>query len=69
MPRGIPKPRKGKGKWAWRSRQKRGAIMKPSTFEHIKRSAARRKGTRSAKAEAGKAYQVALNKKYRERNK
>jgi len=36
MARGIPKARRGKSMLAWRSRQKRGAIMRPSTFRKIK---------------------------------
>ena len=40
MPRGKPNPRQGKGLNAWRSRQERGAIMKPSTFQAIERKAA-----------------------------
>lgn len=65
MPRGKPKPRKGKGFLAWRSRQKPGAIMKPSTFERIKRSA-RARGADDPEAVAGKAYWMAARAKYRE---
>ena len=54
MARGKPKPRKGKGLLAWRSRQKPGAIMKPSTFEKIKRKA--RGAYKSPEAVAGATY-------------
>jgi hypothetical protein len=36
--RGKPKARKGQDLLSWRSRQKTGAIMQPSTFEGIKKS-------------------------------
>lgn len=49
--RGKPKARKGKGLLAWRSRQKRGAIMKPSTFEKIKEKAKKRYGIGEERAE------------------
>ena len=39
----------------WRARKGKGAIMKPSTFERIKRSAAA-KGYRNPAAVAGRAY-------------
>jgi len=39
----------------WRRKQKKGAIMKPSTFAKIERGAAR-KGARNPKKVAGKAY-------------
>ena len=47
----------------WRNKQKRGAIMKPSTFERIKRSAAAR-GAPNPAAVAGKAYWQTAHKKY-----
>lgn len=65
MPRGKPKPRKGKGMLAWRSRQKTGAIMKPSTFESIKRKAAA-SGASNPEAVAGRAYWNAAKKKYKQ---
>lgn len=58
--KGKPKPRAGKGFLAWRSRQKRGAIMKPSTFEEIKS-----KDGRNPEAVAGAAYWKAARAKYR----
>ena len=64
MAAGKPKPRKGKGLLAWRSRQKPGAIMKPSTFGEIMRG-----GGRSPAAVAGAAYWQAAKKKYKERKK
>ena len=62
--RGIPEPRKGAGLLAWRSRQKRGEIMKPSTFEEIKRKAAAG-GVTSPEAVAGKVYWRTARAKYR----
>ena len=66
--RGVPKPRKGGGKWAWRSRQKKGAIMKPSTFKKIQREAKGKGGKRLSlkrrKKIAGAAYQRTLDVKY-----
>jgi len=69
--RGIPKARKGKGMLAWRSRQKRGAIMKSSTFKHIAATATG-KGGKPLSAErrqkiAGAAYWGAAKAKYRNR--
>ena len=52
----------------WRARQKPGAIMKPSTFERIKRSAAAR-GATSGKKVAGAAYWKTVRAKYREMKK
>jgi len=63
MARGKPKPRKGKGMLAWRSRQKRGKIMRPSTFEAIKRKAAAA-GATNPEAVAGKAYWRTAKSKY-----
>jgi len=65
--RGRPKPKKGKGLLAWRSRQKRGAIMKPSTFEEIKEKAKKRYniGEERAKKVAGKAYWRTAKKKFK----
>ncbi len=62
--RGKPKPRKGPGKLAWRSRQKPGAIMKPSTFESIKRSAAA-SGATNPEDVAGAAYWNTVEAKHR----
>ena len=59
--RGIPKPRKGGGLLAWRSRQKRGSIMKSSTFKKIEGS----RKARSGKRMAGAAYWRAAKSKYR----
>ena len=68
--RGKPKPRRGKGFLAWRSRQPEGAIMKPSTFEEIEKSAKEGglSAERAAKA-AGASYWQAAKKKYREAKK
>ena len=63
--RGRPKARKGKGLLAWRSRQKRGAIMRPSTFKRIKRKAKAKGATNPTKV-AGKAYWQTAKAKYRE---
>lgn len=52
----------------WRERQKRGAIMKPSTFEEIKRKAAAR-GATDPEAVAGAAYWQTARAKYRERKR
>lgn len=48
----------------WRRRQKPGAIMKPSTFERIKRQAAAR-GADNPEAVAGAAYWKTAKAKYR----
>lgn len=48
----------------WRRRQKRGAIMKPSTFKKIKRKAAAA-GARSPEAVAGAAYWRTARAKFR----
>lgn len=61
--RGHPKPRKGGGMLAWRSRQKPGAIMKPPTFAKIARS----RKARSGKKVAGAAYWRAAHSKYKAR--
>jgi len=52
----------------WRARQKEGAIMKPSTFERIKRSASAR-GATSGKKVAGAAYWQTVRAKYRKMKK
>lgn len=54
----------------WRKRQKPGAIMKPGTFESIKRTA-RRAGLSKERAEkiAGAAYWQAAKKKFKKRRK
>lgn len=70
--RGKPKPRKGSDLAAWRSRQKPGAIMKPSTFAEIAQEAAEKlekKGISPAQAkirgkkQAGEAYWEAAEAK------
>lgn len=66
--RGKPKARKGKGLLAWRSRQKRGAIMKPSTFEEIKRKATAG-GATNPEAVAGHAYWHTVYAKFRKKKK
>lgn len=48
----------------WREQQRPGAIMKPSTFERIKRSAAAR-GATSGKKVAGAAYWRTVEAKYK----
>jgi hypothetical protein len=52
----------------WRRRQKEGAIMKPSTFEEIKRKAAAGGATNPADV-AGAAYWNTVRKMYRNRRK
>lgn len=52
----------------WRRRQKRGAIMKPSTFESIKRRAAAA-GASNPEAVAGAAYWRTARAKYRKAKK
>ena len=68
MARGKPKARQGEGALAWRSRQKRGAIMKPSTFEKIKEKA-KQAGATNPEAVAGKAYWQTVKAKFKERKK
>lgn len=58
--RGKPKHRKGKDLLSWRSRQKKGAIMKPSTFDKIA------KESPGGEKAAGAAYWQAARKKYHE---
>lgn len=65
--RGRPKPRKGEGMLAWRSRQKPGAIMEPSTFASIEKKAAAG-GARSPEAVAGAAYWATAKAKYKEKH-
>ena len=48
----------------WRSRQPRGAIVRPSTFRRIVASA-RRRGARNPTAVAGKAYWRTARSKFR----
>jgi hypothetical protein len=60
MAQGKPKPRKGSGMLAWRSRQKTGKIMKPSTFSKIS------KESPGGEKAAGAAYWKAAHKKYKE---
>lgn len=50
----------------WRRKQKRGAIMKPSTFNKIEKKAAA-SGASNPKAVAGKAYWRIAERKYRQR--
>lgn len=64
--RGKPKPRRGKGMLAWRSRQEPGAIMRPAIFERIERRA-EAAGARSPEAVAGAAYWQTARAKYRQR--
>ena len=52
----------------WRRKQKKGEIMKPSTFEEIKRKAAA-SGATNPEAVAGKAYWRTAKAKYRKRRK
>ena len=52
----------------WRKRQKRGAIMKPSTFQGIERKAAA-SGATDPSAVAGKAYWKTAKAKYKKRKK
>ena len=49
---------------AWRMKQKRGKIMKPSTFKDIEESA-ERSGASDPKAVAGKAYWRSARDKFR----
>ncbi|MEW6215967.1 MAG: hypothetical protein AB1478_12325 [Nitrospirota bacterium] len=49
---------------SWRRRQPHGAIMRRSTFEKIKRKAARR-GATDPQAVAGAAYWKTVRAKYR----
>lgn len=57
-----------KGLLKWRSKQKEGAIMKPSTFKSIEKKAAAR-GARDPKAVAGAAYWSTAESKYAKRKK
>jgi len=68
MARGTPKPRAGSGLNAWRSRQKKGAIMSPETFHEIEASETKKLGSaeRGEKA-AGAAYWNAAKAKYKAR--
>jgi hypothetical protein len=52
----------------WRKRQKRGKIMKPSTFKEIERKAAA-SGATNPSAIAGKAYWQTARKKFAQRKK
>lgn len=52
----------------WRSKKGKGEIMKPSTFEKIKESAARG-GARNPEAVAGKAYWETARAKFKEQGK
>lgn len=54
----------------WRREQGKGAIMKPSTFEEIKKSEeARGLSEERATKAAGSAYWQSAKKKYKERKK
>lgn len=55
----------GKKELEWRRKQKRGAIMKPSTFSQIEKSAAHKKGVKNPEAVAGAAYWNAEKAKYK----
>ena len=57
-------PKVSKALKTWRSRQSKGAIMKPSTFQKIVRSAVQ-KGARSPKKVAGFAYWQTARAKFR----
>lgn len=52
----------------WRKRQKRGAIMKPSTFKEIEARAAA-SGATNPKDVAGHAYWATARKKFAKRKK
>jgi hypothetical protein len=68
--RGKPKPRKGGDLASWRSRQKRGAIMKPSTFDEILTEAENRGLSKErAKKVAGAAYWKTAEAKYKKAKK
>ncbi len=54
----------------WRAKQKRGAIMKPETFDQIVANAEKRGLSKArAKKEAGKVYWGVAERKYKERKK
>ena len=53
---------------AWRSKQPRGAIMKPGTFNKIKKGAAAR-GARNPEKVAGAAYWRTAKAKFADRKK
>lgn len=57
------KPKMSSKLRSWRRRQKRGAIMKPKTFEEIKAKAAAA-GAINPEAVAGKAYWNTAKAKY-----
>jgi hypothetical protein len=52
----------------WRKKQKKGRIMKPSTFASIKQKAAASGATNPEKV-AGKAYWITAKAKFKERLK
>jgi len=62
--------KKSKALLEWRAKQKRGAIMKPETFEEIVEKA-KKKGLSEERAKrvAGKAYWRAAERKYKEAKK
>lgn len=49
----------------WRKKQRRGAIMKPSTFKSIVRKASKKYGLARARKIAGRAYWRSAKAKYR----
>jgi len=55
----------------WREKQPTGAIMKPETFEKIKKEAKKRYhiGEERASKVAGKAYWITVKAKYRKAKK
>ena len=53
---------------AWRNKQKKGAIMKPSTFDKIK-AGAKKAGSDNPEAVAGAAYWTTAKSKYNKSNK
>ena len=60
--------RVSRGLLRWRRKQRRGAIMKPSTFGRIKAGAARR-GARNPGKVAGAAYWRTAKAKFRRRRR
>lgn len=54
----------------WRMHQRKGAIMKPSTFSHIVKGAEKRYHIGKARATkiAGKAYWTTVREEYKERH-
>jgi len=52
----------------WRGKQRRGAIMRPSTFKKIQARGSRKYGTKRGKKIAGAAYWRTVKAKYRKRH-